>query len=157
MIQNFRLPYTLINQAVALDENLSLAAKGLLLYLSSFDGFVDAKQISKDVDSKRAWKELCEKKFIIKDNQNWIVYGTPNNQPIKSKIKKFQKPTLEEVADYFIERTGSDKDHEKFYDFYESKGWKVGKNPMKDWKAAVRNWTSDIKKPQPYKTSGITS
>lgn len=51
----------------------------------------------------------------------------------------FQKPTVEEIQEYCSERE-NDVDPEAFFDFYESKGWKVGRNPMKDWKAAVRNW-----------------
>lgn len=40
-------------------------------------------------------------------------------------------------------------DPQRFVDFYASKGWKVGKEPMKDWKAAVRNWANRDKKPNP--------
>ena len=58
------------------------------------------------------------------------------------KVKRFKKPNCQEVAEYCIERKdqGNNVDPRKFFDFYESNGWKVGKNPMKDWKAAVRNW-----------------
>jgi len=52
---------------------------------------------------------------------------------------RFTPPTLEEVADYVLEK-GYTWDPEAFFDFYVSKGWKVGAQPMKDWKAAVRNW-----------------
>ena len=55
------------------------------------------------------------------------------------KNKKFIKPTIEEIRAYCSERRNN-VDAESFYDFYESKGWFVGKNPMKDWKAAVRTW-----------------
>lgn len=48
-------------------------------------------------------------------------------------------PTVDEVAAYCRER-GNGLDPETFVDFYASKGWMVGKNPMKDWKAAVRTW-----------------
>lgn len=51
----------------------------------------------------------------------------------------FQKPTLEEVRAYCRER-GNQVDAQRWYDYYSSNGWKVGKNPMKDWKAAVRTW-----------------
>ena len=53
--------------------------------------------------------------------------------------KRFIKPTVEEVREYCQER-GNTVDPETFVNFYESKGWVVGKSPMKDWKAAVRNW-----------------
>jgi hypothetical protein len=52
---------------------------------------------------------------------------------------RFSAPTLDQVADYCHER-GNQIDPEKFHDYYESNGWKVGKSAMKDWKAAVRNW-----------------
>ena len=55
------------------------------------------------------------------------------------KSTRFTPPTLEEVQAYCIER-GNNVDAERFIDFYSSKGWMVGKNKMKDWKAAVRNW-----------------
>mgnify|MGYP007091808962 CR=1 FL=1 len=57
----------------------------------------------------------------------------------KSKNKKFVKPTVEEIRDYCIERKNN-VSAQYFYDYYEANGWKVGKNPMKDWKATVRNW-----------------
>ena len=57
----------------------------------------------------------------------------------KKKPRRFTKPTIDEIKSYCESRknkivAGS------FFDFYESKGWKVGKTPMADWKAAVRTW-----------------
>ena len=51
----------------------------------------------------------------------------------------FKKPTVEEVEQYCRDRDNS-IDAEAFVDYYEANGWRVGKNPMKDWKAAVRTW-----------------
>jgi hypothetical protein len=51
----------------------------------------------------------------------------------------FVRPTVEEVASYCKERSCG-VDPEAFVNFYESKGWVVGKTPMKDWKASVRTW-----------------
>lgn len=59
-------------------------------------------------------------------------------------IKRFTPPTYEQVSTYCKERSNT-VDAERFYDFYESKGWMVGKNKMKDWKAAVRNWERSSK------------
>lgn len=53
--------------------------------------------------------------------------------------KRFEKPSLVDIKAYCQERNNS-VDPEKFFDFYESKGWMIGKNRMKDWKSAVRNW-----------------
>ena len=58
-----------------------------------------------------------------------------NNKP----QKRFTKPTLEEVQAYCQERNNGVDAH-KWYNHYEAVGWKVGKNPMKDWKASVRTW-----------------
>ena len=57
---------------------------------------------------------------------------------------RFTPPTVEDVKAYCEER-GNSVDPERFFDFYSSKGWMVGKNRMKDWKAAVRNWERDRK------------
>ena len=65
----------------------------------------------------------------------------------KVKVKRFAKPTIEEVADYCNERQ-NDVDAEKFYDYYSSNGWKVGKNAMKDWKASVRTWEKNTTQQQ---------
>ena len=61
--------------------------------------------------------------------------GKVNNK----EVRKFKKPTIEEIKDYCIERNNG-INAEAFYDFYESKDWYVGKNKMKDWKACVRTW-----------------
>jgi len=60
------------------------------------------------------------------------------------KTTRFVKPTIEEVSAYCAERKNG-INAEAFINFYESKGWKIGKNSMKDWKAAVRTWESKNK------------
>jgi hypothetical protein len=82
------------------------------------------------------------------------VQSTLNNKDkdkdivkVKAKVKRFAKPTIEEVADYCNERQ-NDVDAEKFYDYYSSNGWKVGKNAMKDWKASVRTWEKNTTQQQ---------
>lgn len=59
----------------------------------------------------------------------------------ESKRKRFIPPTADEVRAYAKEK-GFSIDAERFVNFYESKGWKVGSSPMKDWRASVRNWAS---------------
>ena len=61
----------------------------------------------------------------------------PTHTP--KKTKRFVKPTVEEVAAYCRER-GNNVDPQKFWDFYESKGWMVGKTHMTNWQASVRTW-----------------
>ena len=65
--------------------------------------------------------------------------GETNVSPSPAKSKRFIKPSLDEVKAYCQERQNN-VNAERFMDYYESNGWKVGKNNMKDWKAAVRTW-----------------
>lgn len=64
---------------------------------------------------------------------------TNNINNINNNNRRFTPPTVEEVAAYCQER-GNSISPEAFIDYYSSKGWMIGKNKMKDWKAAVRNW-----------------
>ena len=70
-----------------------------------------------------------------------------------TKRKRFEKPTLSEIKAYCIER-GNKVDAQHFFDYYESNGWKVGKNSMKNWQAAIRTWErSEYRKPTVKKNS----
>ena len=60
--------------------------------------------------------------------------------------KRFAPPSVEDVTAYCRERKNG-VDAQRFVDFYASKGWKIGQNPMKDWKAAVRTWEQRDKTP----------
>lgn len=53
--------------------------------------------------------------------------------------RRFVRPTVEQVAEYCRSR-GNSVDPQRFCDYYEANGWRVGKNPMRDWRAAVRTW-----------------
>lgn len=68
------------------------------------------------------------------------LFSTENEckKPIQ-KNTKFIKPTLEEVKAYILEK-GYNVDPDRWINYYESNGWKVGKNPMKNWKAAIATW-----------------
>ena len=57
---------------------------------------------------------------------------------------RFKRPTIDEIREYCAERRNN-VDAEKFFNYYESNGWKVGKNSMKDWKACVRTWERNSK------------
>ena len=64
--------------------------------------------------------------------------------------KRFTPPSIDQIREYCRER-GNHVDPEGFYAFYESNGWKVGKNPMKDWRAAVRTWERRDRETAPKK------
>lgn len=82
-------------------------------------------QINKDI------KEI-KTEIIIEENKD-------TNVSIKKESKHFIKPTLQEIQAYVFEK-GYTFDAEAFFAFYESNGWKVGKNPMKNWKMACTTW-----------------
>ena len=68
-----------------------------------------------------------------------VRLGKVSQDKVSLSIGDKHHPTLEEVKEYCTER-GNKVDPERWFDYYTSNGWKVGKNPMKDWKAAVRTW-----------------
>lgn len=74
-------------------------------------------------------------------NANAEIAEEPEAKPAKAETKsaRFEKPTVEEIEAYCKERK-NDIDAQAFFDFYESKGWKVGAAKMKDWRASVRTW-----------------
>lgn len=72
----------------------------------------------------------------------------------KESAKRFSKPSVEEIKAYCRERNNG-IDAEKFFDFYEAKGWTIGKSPMKDWKAAVRTWEQKDGKAVPVNQNSI--
>ena len=101
---------------------------------------------------------------------NWDkfqVEGTTDGQPLPQRLPQplptnkndknvkndknikqyFSRPSVEEVRAYCQERSNT-VDAEAFVDFYESKGWKVGNQPMKDWKACVRTWEKRRQAPE---------
>ena len=80
------------------------------------------------------------------------IGDSDESQPVK-KRKQFIPPTVEDVQTYCYERQNN-VDAEAFVDFYESKGWMVGKNKMKDWKAAVRTWEKGNNKQKPRTQEG---
>ena len=84
----------------------------------------------------------------IKENFKGNNTSINNTSIIKEKIKKrknFIVPKISEIEDYCHLRDNGIS-AEQFYDFYQSKGWLVGKTKMKDWKAAIRNWERNRKK-----------
>ena len=99
-----------------------------------------------DVKKNKAYtlNDECIQNVYITDTQDRLGKDRLGKDSIegetpKSKAKRFTPPTLEEVTAYCIERNNS-VDAQHFIDYYTSNGWLVGKNKMKDWKAAVRTW-----------------
>lgn len=84
------------------------------------------------------------KESIVKDNIVEYIEDVPQAETPapKPKRKRFTPPTIEEVQAYCNERKNN-VDAQRFIDYYSANGWMVGKNKMKDWKAAVRTWENN--------------
>lgn len=123
------------------------------------NSLVDKKYINFKIIYKEGTKEILNRyltlvydliKENLKDNNTSTNNKEINNNKLLFTKKNFKKPTLDEVQQYCSERKNNIS-AEKFIDYYESNGWKVGRNSMKDWKAAIRNW----EKNQQEKTDNV--
>lgn len=104
-----------------------------------------ANAIRKDRYTPTVFQEEL-KQLGIKDNGSytWLPDGCQmvavgKDSIGKNRIDKNIRPTLDEVIAYCRERNNN-VDAQRWYDYYSANGWKVGRNPMKDWKACVRTW-----------------
>ena len=105
----------------------------------------DKKQmVSEESKKSKCFSEKAKKA----DNDNEYDNDLKENTIDGVKEKRFAPPTLENVSGYCREMGYTNVDAARFIDFYTSNGWMVGKNRMKDWKAAVRNWDRREKNPQ---------
>lgn len=101
-------------------------------------------------------KQMQANVTVIQSNTK--SYSESNSYIVdKPQQTHFQPPSVEEVEEYCRER-GNSVDAQNFVDWYTANGWKVGKNPMKDWKAAVRTWEhstvkKETKSPSKYMTA----
>lgn len=144
------------------------------------EGLIVTGNYNKNAYDRTLWYALTEKgKYITRkgkmefqkkeneftENVQPIPITIPNTIPdtipdIKKEIykekntKRFVKPSIEEIKEYVFENS-LNVDCEYFYDYYESNGWTVGKNHMKDWKATLRNWSRRNQKSTVKKKSQI--
>lgn len=86
-------------------------------------------------DSESVYKEISPN-GDIKKGANAPIPTT------ETKTARFHPPDMAEVKAYFAEKGGTNAQAERFFTYYESNGWRVGKNPMKKWKAAASGWIS---------------
>jgi hypothetical protein len=117
------------------------------------DGKFYNERLKDEVEKRKAYSESRrnnrkKKEDMIDISKTYVQHmenENENENVIKNKkVTSFKKPTFEQVEEYMKER-GMSNYASRFHNFYESKGWMVGKNKMKDWKAAVRNWEDDKK------------
>lgn len=130
-IQNDRCkPTTYIEER----DTLTFDGKKAYTERGETDGDMDTKRIQdvSEMDTQVRLVQVREDKGSIGERE-----GTEGGAARSS--KRFEKPTLEELIAYCNERGGK-VNPQQFFDFYESKGWRVGNQPMKDWRACVRTW-----------------
>lgn len=113
------------------------------------ENLIKEKEESKNTDNDNTCVNETEKKENTVSHQEKEKNVTQEeyklSEQIEQKSKRFKTPTVEEVRAYILEK-GYSVDAESFVDYYTSKGWVVGKSPMKDWKAAVRTWNKNHSK-----------
>lgn len=92
------------------------------------------QNVTKKCDENVTIDKIREDK--IREDKNILVSGDKS-----PKRPKFKKPSVDEISNYLSDiGKANHQEAERIHDYYESNGWKVSRNPMKDWKAAVRGW-----------------
>ncbi|MDU1892239.1 MAG: hypothetical protein E6767_16265 [Dysgonomonas sp.] len=103
-------------------------------------GLIDFKEgLTKVKPAEYTICNLKETPVYEQDKTNKKSEPTKKNKEKNVKKNRFEKPTIEEISLYCSERK-NEVDAHQFFDFYQSKDWMIGKNKMKDWRAAVRSW-----------------
>lgn len=115
------------------------------------DGFYINKRMYEEAEKRSKYTESrrnnAKKQAYAEHMPKHMVYHMENeNENINENINrsKFKKPELHEVSEYFMQLE-IPSEAESYFNYYTANGWKVGKNPMKDWKAAARNWIKNAK------------
>lgn len=130
-------------EQLMLDENNAYTAKKMQL-LQLCDEYVDEPSTQVRLGKDRLGKDRIEKNIGDADaphtQEEPIIQTETSNAAAGKKRKQFKKPTVEEIEKFAHELNLTNLDPQYFYDYYESNGWMVGKNHMKDWKATAKNW-----------------
>lgn len=122
----------------------------------------DSKTIKARASANKRWENAnalpsqCEPNAIKESKGNEIKESKGNVIADKPPQKKFIRPSLDLLIDFFLKNKSDENQAEKFFNYYESKGWLVGKASMKNWEAAARNWISNQKNYNGINTKLIT-
>lgn len=114
-------------------------------------GFPDKAMGPKVQSSKAKAKAKSTSNTDVLENEDARASNTHARSPC------FIPPNMDEVKQYFIEKSGTEAQAERFFYHYEANGWKVGKNSMKNWKAAASGWLSRDKDQLSVKSASSTS
>lgn len=130
-------------EQLMLDENNAYTVKKMQL-LQLCDEYVDEPSTQVRLGKDRLGKDRIEKNIgdaVAPHAHAEAINQNENSDAVAhNKTKKFVKPTIEEIEAFAKEQNLTNLDPQYFYDYYESNGWMVGKNHMKDWKATAKNW-----------------
>ena len=113
------------------------ATRATMISIVNYDDYQQNSMTGCNEDSNDPCNDGCNDP-CTEDKNNKNIKDNREGKSGKSK-KCFSPPTLEEVDSYIREK-GYTVDAERFVNFYESKGWYVGKNKMKNWHAAIATW-----------------
>ena len=127
-----------------LDAAIGNARKGKKNEAEKPEKKIPPKNFSADLCKETSDEKTGEKprqKEKEKEYKKELTSVSSKKAPAKSQ-KTFQPPTVEEVEAYARSKLPNTFNAQKFCDYYTANGWRVGRNPMKDWQAAARNWAA---------------
>ena len=132
---------------VEIDEDETIRLPKVIKMIGSASASDEARRSKRYREKKKAERDESSQENVtpVTDDVTKSNESKSKSKSIEidikrnTKEKRFSVPTLEEVSSYCQERNNG-VDAERFINYYESKGWKVGSSPMKDWRAAVRTW-----------------
>lgn len=125
--------------------NIQTTRQNTLITINNWNSFQEDNTQITDKQHTNNTQITLTKEIKKERNKELFVVGK------KTTTTKFTPPTIQEVLDYCKERN-NDIDAEKFWHYYESKGWKIGKEPMKKWQSAVITWEKQDAKNNPTST-----
>lgn len=123
---------------------------------NSRDEEFDGRRIER-LDEHRdwGWKILNWEKYeSIRKRADVYSRVSKHREKVSGESEKFKKPSLEEIKLHFSQHSIPMVEAEKFWHFYESKGWMVGRNGMKSWISSAANWKKGVKGLHQNKTVG---
>ena len=150
------IPYNEQMLSVITNTNIDVVRSAMKLFVElkmidvQDDATIYMAEVNKLIGGETAWAEK-KRRQRQGDNVPLLSPKCPTEKEIDKEkdteeekedikpLKRFTKPTIEDVQAYCQERNNN-VDAQKWYDYYSANGWRVGKNPMKDWKAAIRTW-----------------
>ena len=108
--------------------------------------FVKKDEVGEEVEEKVGEEVMGEVRTRSGPSKNKYKLNQTKPKEMQKKSSRFSPPTVDEVFDYMLEKKLPDRiakiESQKFYNFYDSKNWYVGKNKMSKWKSAVSGWIS---------------